>query len=172
MRGPDQAKERAQIVPLATLDSGPWYGVDDDGVEVAMERGPLRVGEVANRAGVHRETLRYYERRGLIPAPPRRSSGYRAYPLETVARVRLIKWAQGLEFTLREIGELGRIPRAHLRGRRQHVRAGATVKIREIDAKIARLRAMKRELEAIVRCRCDGACPIVNKAITGKTRAT
>jgi hypothetical protein len=61
-----------------------------------MERMALRVGEVAARAGVHRETLRYYERRGLIAPPPRRSSGYRQYPPETVERVRLIKWAQGL----------------------------------------------------------------------------
>jgi DNA-binding transcriptional MerR regulator len=76
-----------------------------------MERTALRVGEVAVRAGVHRETLRYYERRGLIPPPPRRISGYRAYPAETVERVRLIKWAQGLGFTLREIVELSRIPR-------------------------------------------------------------
>lgn len=68
-----------------------------------MEPGSLRAGEVAVGAGVHRETLRYYERRGLIPAPPRRASGYRAYPPETVERVRLIKWAQGLGFTLREI---------------------------------------------------------------------
>jgi len=56
-----------------------------------MERMALRAGEVAARAGVHRETLRYYERRGLIPPPPRRISGYRAYPAETVERVRLIK---------------------------------------------------------------------------------
>jgi DNA-binding transcriptional MerR regulator len=60
-----------------------------------MERIALRVGEVAARAGVHRETLRYYERRGLIPPPPRRISGYRAYPPETVERVRLIKMGAG-----------------------------------------------------------------------------
>jgi len=63
-----------------------------------MEPPSLRAGQVAARAGVHRETLRYYERRRLIPAPPRRLSGYRAYPVETVERVRLIKWAQGLGF--------------------------------------------------------------------------
>ena len=69
-----------------------------------MERPSLRAGQVAASAGVHREMLRYYERRRLIPAPPRRLSGYRAYPVETVERVRLIKWAQGLGFSLREIG--------------------------------------------------------------------
>ena len=86
-----------------------------------MSGSALRVGEVAALAGVHRETLRYYERRGLIPAPPRRASGYRAYPPVTIERVRLIKWAQGLGFTLREIGELSRIPLT-VRIRRGHCR--------------------------------------------------
>jgi len=130
-----------------------------------MERMALRMGEVAARAGVHRETLRYYERRGLIPPPPRRMSGYRAYPAETVTRVRLIKWAQGLGFTLREIAELSRIPRDHVRGRTPHVRSRAVAKIDEIDKKILRLLSVKRELVAIARCRCNGNCPIVSKAV-------
>ncbi len=129
-----------------------------------MERVPLRVGEVAAGAGVHRETLRYYERRGLIPPPPRRVSGYRQYPAETVERVRLIKWAQGLE--------LARIPRDHVRGRAAKVRARAGAKIREIDEKIQRLRAMRRRLRAITLCRCDGDCPIVAEAASGKRRET
>ena len=88
-----------------------------------MERPSLRAGQLAERAGVHRETLRYYGRRRLIPAPPRRLSGYRAYPVDTVGRIRLIKWAQQLGFSLREIGELARIPRGHLHGRARGVRA-------------------------------------------------
>ena len=136
-----------------------------------MERTALRVGEVAVRAGVHRETLRYYERRGLIPPPPRRISGYRAYPAETVERVRLIKWAQGLGFTLREIVELSRIPRDHVRGRTKHVRSRAGAKIHEIDKKIARLVIVKRELLAIVGCRCSGNCPIVSKPVSPERRA-
>ena len=135
-----------------------------------MERMALRVGEVAARAGVHRETLRYYERRGLIPPPPRRISGYRAYPAETVERVRLIKWAQSLGFTLREIVELSRIPRDHLRGRTQQVRSRAVAKIDEIDQKISRLVTVKRELLAILRCRCKGHCPIVSKAASPDRR--
>jgi MerR family mercuric resistance operon transcriptional regulator len=137
---------------------------------MTMERMALRVGEVAARAGVHRETLRYYERRGLIAPPPRRSSGYRQYPPETVERVRLIKWAQGLGFTLREIVELSRIPRDHVRGRAQHVRSRARAKIREIDEKTRRLSAVKRELLAIARCRCNGNCPIVSKAVSPEKR--
>jgi DNA-binding transcriptional MerR regulator len=135
-----------------------------------MERMALRAGEVAARAGVHRETLRYYERRGLIAPPPRQPSGYRQYPAETVERVRLIKWAQGLGFTLREIVELSRIPRDHVRGRAQHVRSRARVKIGEIDEKIRRLVAVKRELLAIARCHCDGNCPIVSKAVSPERR--
>ena len=133
-----------------------------------MERVALRVGEVAARAGVHRETLRYYERRGLVPAPPRRSSGYRAYPADTVERVRLIKGAQGLGFTLREIAELARVPSDHVRGHAGRVRASAGAKIREIDEKIGRLQAMKRRLRAITLCRCDGNCPIVAQAAAGE----
>jgi DNA-binding transcriptional MerR regulator len=133
---------------------------------MTMEQIALRVGQVAARAGVHRETVRYYERRGLIPAPPRRISGYRAYPAETVERVRLIKWAQGLGFTLREIVELSRIPGHHVRGRTQHVRARASAKIDGIDTKIRRLVTMKRQLLAIAGCRCNGNCPIVSKAVS------
>lgn len=135
-----------------------------------MERIALRVGEVAARAGVHRETLRYYERRGLIPPPPQRTSGYRAYPAETVERVRLIKWAEGLGFTLREIIELSRIPRDHVRGRTQQVRSRAVTKIDEIDNKIRRLVTVKRELLAIAGCRCKGNCPIVSKAVSPERR--
>ena len=130
----------------------------------------MRVGEVAARAGVHRETLRYYERRGLIPRPPRATSGYRQYPADTVERVRLIRWAQGLGFTLRELLELSRIPRDHVRGRARHVRARAATKINEIDAKIGRLVAMKRQLLAIAQCHCNGKCPIVAAAVSVERR--
>jgi DNA-binding transcriptional MerR regulator len=125
---------------------------------MTMERIGLRVGEVAARAGVHRETLR-------------RISGYRAYPAETVERVRLIKWAQGLGFTLREIVELSRIPRDHVRGRTKHVRSRAVAKIDEIDKKIRRLVSVKRELLAIAACRCNGTCPILSKAVSPERSA-
>ena len=65
----------------------------------------MRVGEVAERAGVNVETLRYYERRGLLPAPERTPSGHRRYDDETVRFVRAIKEAQAVGFTLAEIAE-------------------------------------------------------------------
>lgn len=71
-----------------------------------MSKNNLRTGEVATQAGVSIATLRYYERRGLIPPPSRTSSGYRAFEPETVRTVRLIKQAQALGFTLREIHNL------------------------------------------------------------------
>jgi MerR family copper efflux transcriptional regulator len=66
----------------------------------------LKIGEVAERGGVNLQTIRYYEREGLLPEPPRRESGYRMFPESTVRRVRFIKRAQELGFTLAEIREL------------------------------------------------------------------
>lgn len=66
----------------------------------------MRTSELAKRAGVRAETLRYYERRGLLVGPPRTSSGYRDYPVTAVARLRFVKRAQQLGFTLDEIEEL------------------------------------------------------------------
>jgi DNA-binding transcriptional MerR regulator len=68
--------------------------------------GKLTIGDVAEQAQVHSETLRYYERRGLIARPPRSRSNYRLYPEETVQRVRFIKRAQALGFSLNDIKEL------------------------------------------------------------------
>ena len=67
---------------------------------------PLRIGQVASLAGVNIQTLRYYERRGLLREPERRHSGYRAYPPDTVALIRFIKRAQELGFSLSEVEEL------------------------------------------------------------------
>ncbi|MFI1920295.1 MerR family transcriptional regulator [Nocardia sp. NPDC020380] len=66
----------------------------------------MRTGELAARAGVNAQTLRYYERRGLPARPPRSPAGYRSYPVEAVEVVRFVKRAQELGFTLEEIEEL------------------------------------------------------------------
>jgi len=66
----------------------------------------VRIGEIAGRAGVNIQTLRYYERRGLLAPASRRESGYREYDEEDVRRVRFIRRAQDLGFTLEEIGDL------------------------------------------------------------------
>ena len=69
----------------------------------------MRIGTAAAQAGVNIQTLRYYERRGLLPRPPRRTSGYREFPDDAVRIVRFIKRAQDLGFTLDEIEELLRL---------------------------------------------------------------
>ena len=121
---------------------------------------PLRTAEVARQAGVNIETLRFYERQGILPEPPRRASGYRDYPPEAVRRVRFIKRAQELGFSLKEIKELldlSQVPRAKS-GRVRHL---AQAKLIEIDHKIRDLEAMKQTLMGLV-CACDGRLPVTS----------
>jgi DNA-binding transcriptional MerR regulator len=114
----------------------------------------VRVGEVAERAGVNVETLRYYERRGLLPEPERLPSGHRRYDEETVRFLRAIKEAQSVGFTLTEIGEyLGAARRSGSPSETLRVRMAA--KIDEIDSRIAGLRRMREELARVVGCACD-----------------
>ena len=82
------------------------------------------ISEAAREAGVNVQTLRYYERRGLLPAPPRGGSGYREFPADAVQVVRFIKRAQELGFTLDEVEELIEL-RGVKRSERQRVRAVA-----------------------------------------------
>ncbi|MFN2567464.1 MAG: heavy metal-responsive transcriptional regulator [Gemmatimonadaceae bacterium] len=125
----------------------------------------MRIGEVAQRADVNVQTLRYYERCGLLPAPTRRPSGYREYSAETVRLVRFIKRAQGLGFSLRDVGELIALRRDPSLNR-VAVRAVAARKVADVAARIRRLMAMKRALEQLVRaCECaeaTGECPIID----------
>src|SRR5215470_6469111 len=114
----------------------------------------MRVGEVAARAGVNIETLRYYERRGLLPEPEREPSGHRRYDEETVRFLRAIKEAQAVGFTLAEIAEyLGASRRSGSPSEALRVRMAA--KIDQIDSRIAGLRRMREELARVVGCACD-----------------
>ena len=109
------------------------------------------------------QTLRYYERRGLLPRPPRRESGYREFADDAVRVVRFIKRAQDLGFTLDEVEELLKL-RNDKRRDRSRVRAVAEHRIREIEQKIAELKAMNKALGHLVHCCRDGAtlaCPII-----------
>jgi DNA-binding transcriptional MerR regulator len=132
-------------------------------VEDAVGRERLRTGEVAAKAGVNVQTLRYYERRGILREPRRTSSGYREYPSETVRVIRFVKRAQELGFTLGEIEELLRL-RESRAGRRERVRARAAAKLRDIDERIRDLRAVRGALTVLLdSCRCAGTpeCPIL-----------
>src|SRR4029078_10283801 len=113
----------------------------------------MRVGEVAERAGVNVETLRYYERRGLLPAPERTPSGHRRYDEETVRFLGAIKEAQAVGFTLAEIAEYLRAARRS-GAPPEALRVRMAAKIDEIDARIAALRRMRDELARVVGCAC------------------
>src|SRR5690606_889341 len=113
----------------------------------------LRPGEVAAAAGVNRETLRYYERRGIVAKPARTVGGHRMYPPETVTTVRTIKAAQRLGFTLSEIEELlgadvRRRPGSGLEDR-------ATAKLAEVEQNIADLTVIARTLRGAIQAGCD-----------------
>jgi Cu(I)-responsive transcriptional regulator len=126
--------------------------------------GMMRIGEVAQRAGVNVQTLRYYERRGLLPNPTRRPSGYREYTADMVGLVRFIKRAQELGFSLRDVGELIELRQNPYRSDAA-VRAVAVRKVTDIAGRIRRLAAMQKALEQLIAaCECAGAtraCSII-----------
>jgi MerR family mercuric resistance operon transcriptional regulator len=133
----------------------------------------MRIGAAAERAGVNVQTLRYYERRGLLPRPPRRRSGYREFPDDAVGIVRFVKRAQDLGFSLDEIEELLKL-RNDKRRDRTRIRAVAESRVRQIDGKIAELRAMKKALAHLLHCCREGStleCPII-EALDGAPAAT
>jgi MerR family mercuric resistance operon transcriptional regulator len=132
----------------------------------------LSIGEVARRAAVHVETLRYYERRGLVARPARGRSNYRRYPPETVRRIRFVKRAQELGFSLKEIKELLSL-KAAPQARCEDVRERAVAKMCDIETRIRSLRRMKRALTKLV-AECEGQrpvsdCPILESLNTEET---
>lgn len=116
----------------------------------------LTIGEVAAQAGVNVQTLRYYERRGLLKEPRRNyPSGHRQYPSDAVAFIRSIKQAQSLGFTLDEIDEFVRLAERRPAKAGEALAASATRKLAEIDDKVAALRTMRLGLETLIEQRCD-----------------
>ena|SRR5579871_3694541 len=125
----------------------------------------LKIGQVAERGGVNLQTIRYYEREGLLPEPPRLQSGYRMFPENTVRRVHFIKRAQDLGFTLSEIKEL-LVLRIDGKRNRADVRSLAQTKIDDIEEKIRTLKKMKRVLSELTErcseCGPSSECPILD----------
>jgi len=124
----------------------------------------LTSGQLAKKTGVGVETLRFYEREGLLAKPARTGSGYRQYPAEAVERVRFIRRAQLLGFQLKDIKELLAL-RENPDAVSGEVRAKAVAKLVDIGEKIQDLEAMKSELTRLVAA-CDGSgpaadCPII-----------
>lgn len=124
----------------------------------------LRIGEVAERMGVSTQTIRYYERRGLLQRPQRSASGYRQYDRSTLDRLRFVRRAQRLGFSLAEIGEL-----LELHARRDDqcadVRTQIDIKLDDVESRLRdlqRMRAALQELrEECERADPNGACPML-----------
>jgi len=126
----------------------------------------MQIGEVAAEVGVNTQTIRFYERRGLLEKPMRTASGYRAYPASVIRVVRFIKQSQELGYTLAEIKQL--LALHDQRGNATQVRALATAKIDSINKRIENLAQMRDELKHIVaNCHCGDAaqpdCPAIEK---------
>ena len=127
----------------------------------------LRSGQLAEAAGVNRQTLRYYERRGLLTEPRRSLGGHRLYPPETVTTMRVIKAAQRLGFTLDEVADLLDLGR-HRHTAEPGLRSRAASKLAEVEASIADLRVVAGTLRTAVdagcddlaACAADPSCPI------------
>jgi MerR family transcriptional regulator, copper efflux regulator len=126
---------------------------------------PLTIGSVARRAGVGVETVRFYERQGLIQEPPRRPSGYREYDDSVVSRLGFIRRAKELGFTLKEIKELLSL-RRDPNTQATDIRRRAEAKIADIEAKLRSLRKIKKALEKLTSaCRKHGTsaeCPLLH----------
>lgn len=125
----------------------------------------MKIGQLAERAGVNVETVRYYERRGLLPEPARSDAGYRQYQPEAAQRLRFIKRAQSLGFTLHEIEELLALRVRH-EGRCAAVGQRTCEKIALVQRKIRELRDIERSLTRLAaackaRKRTDD-CPILH----------
>jgi MerR family copper efflux transcriptional regulator len=130
----------------------------------------LTIGEVARQAGVGVETVRFYERQGLLEEPPRRASGYRQFDQDTVDVLRFIRRAKELGFTLKEVKGLLAL-RLDASATRAEVRQQANAKVTDIEARIADLQRMRDVLLKLVKkCHGDGAatgCPIL-EALQGR----
>ena len=124
----------------------------------------LTIGKVASRAGVGVETVRFYERQGLLREPDRRASGYRQYGEDVVARLRFIRRAKELGFTLKEVAELLAL-RHDPAATRSDVREKVRAKVEDIEAKVRDLRRIRGVLLGLAEtCHGHGPaddCPIL-----------
>jgi MerR family copper efflux transcriptional regulator len=156
--------KRTQHVPLA-LDSVVWYGVYTfpKGATTAMEI--FSIGQVARLSGVGVETVRFYEREGLLEEPARRSSGYRQYAEEVVKQIYFIKRAQQLGFSLKEIRELLTL-RVDAETSCEQVKERAATKLAEVEQKIVELQQMRQALLQVASlCAGEGPksrCPMLD----------
>ncbi len=130
----------------------------------------MTIGRLARKAGVGVETIRFYERKGLIEQPRRpRDPGYRVYPEETARRIRFIRQAQELGFSLREVQDLLSL-RADPESDPADVRARAAAKLAEVKRKITELERIRAALEDLIAA-CPGRGALRNCSIMETLRA-
>ena len=133
---------------------------------------PLTIGQVAKRSGIGLETVRFYERKGLVEEPPRTDSGYRQYPEDVVARIRFIRRAKELGFKLSEISELLSL-RVDPDTTCPDVRKQTELKITDVEERIRALQKIKTALKKLA-ASCVGTgptseCPIL-EALDGQEK--
>lgn len=127
----------------------------------------MLIGEVAARTGVSTKTLRFYEARGLLPAPGRTAGGYRDYGTDAVGRVRFIKDAQGAGLTLGQVGEIlairddGRPPCEHVATLVHERLAAVDARLRELRSLRAQLRKIAERAEGYDPEDCEGYCGLI-----------
>ena len=131
----------------------------------------LTIGEVAKRTDISAETIRYYERQGLIPKPARTPSGYRDYQTATIARLKFIKRAKRLGFSLKEIQDLLSLSEDSA-ATATDIKQRAESKLVEIEAQISDLRRVQTALSELTQA-CPGRgikerCPILNALTDGE----
>ena len=128
-----------------------------------MTEAKLTIGHIARSAGVNIETVRYYQRRGLVALPPKRSRGFRYYTPATISRVRFIKRAQALGMSLKEVQRLMKLD---AKGACTENRSLAVAKLALVEEKLADLAKLRDVLRGLVAA-CDqphGAfCPIIEQ---------
>lgn len=123
------------------------------------------IGKLADIAGVNIETIRYYQRKGLIKEPARPAQGYRKYSQSVVETIRFIKRAQQLGFSLREISELLKLGNGHCADVREH----AEIKLKKVEQQIRDLETLKNTLRKLIQqCRQGKSqhCPIVKSLLS------
>jgi MerR family mercuric resistance operon transcriptional regulator len=128
-----------------------------------MTMAKFTIGHIAEAAGVNVETVRYYQRRGLVSLPPKRARGFRYYTPETVSRVRFIKRAQALGMSLKEVQRLLRLD---AKGACKETRSLALEKLALVEQKLmdlGKLRSVLRELVAACDKPHGAACPIIEQ---------
>jgi DNA-binding transcriptional MerR regulator len=145
--------------------SGRRYGLDlGPESRLFRQEDPMRIGQLAREAGITVDAVRFYERRGVLPAPERLSSGYRVYTPATLERLRFVRSLQELGFTLEEIAD----------GLRVVERGGATCQdqrwrgervVARLDARIAELGQMRARVASALEACSASHCPVVDAAV-------